>query len=92
MTKIQNSKRDIIDFVLAFAKCAILLSPKQESSKTGKLRQLDFLIWPVSVIDYRDLGFICYLVLVIWNLNHTGPTLFFVFCLLRFDMRLTWSS
>ena len=50
------------------------------------------MIWPVSVIVYWYLGFICYLVLVVWNLKFTGPTLLFVFCLLRFDMNLPWST
>jgi hypothetical protein len=37
------------------------------------------LIWSVSVIDYCDLGFICNLVLGIWNLEHVGwPLLFFL--------------
>jgi len=64
MTKIQNSKWDVIGFVLASVKYTILLSSKWFS-----------LIRPVSVIDYCDLEFICYLVLVIWNLNHTDFTL-----------------
>jgi hypothetical protein len=42
--------------------------------------------------DYHSFNRVNNLVLVIWNLNSAGPTLLFVFSLLEFDMRLTWSS
>jgi hypothetical protein len=36
---------------------------------------MDFLGLVVSVIDYCDFGFVCYLVLEIWNLSLTGSAL-----------------
>jgi len=50
----------------------ITQSSYHQSKKALKQDQYDswiFLIGPVSVIDYCDLGFICYLVFVIWNLT-----------------------
>ena len=41
---------------------------------------------PVSVIEYCNLGFICYLVLVIWNLSLNGCALFRALWLLGCDM------
>jgi len=59
----------------ASIKYAILYHESTKVLKHEKIKQLDFLGLVVSVIDYCDLGFICYLVLEIWNLYLDGSGL-----------------
>jgi hypothetical protein len=51
-----------------------------------KLKRCILLVWPVSVIDYCDLGFICYLVLGIWNLYLADCALLSHFYLPRYKI------
>jgi len=69
MAQIQSSKRNAICFAIASDKYVL---PYHESTKvvnTNKLVSNNFLVGPVSVIGCWDLGFVCYLVLEIWDLN-----------------------
>jgi hypothetical protein len=72
-TKIPNG----IQFVLRSASInyAALYNESTKALKHEKLNSWIFLLRLVSVIDNCDLGFVCYLVLEIWNLFHAGCSL-----------------